>query len=313
MTKRKKSPLVWIVPVSISALSFLGLFISLVQNGNIYIPYISPPPTNHAQKHQVNMVSVQNAPKQSPGKNGEAKIENSPIAYNLIDKPVISVSAVEEITQSARPSTVTSSIRWPRLLESVPSEGYPVYNTLLNIVETWNPDVADAPEIFTETLQHFNYSDLRERNIAEQFRNAEIPFKLYDIPEIDKVVDLWSDTYLSEQLTGKHAHVEKSVNNHFMYWTAKRSQGKLKNWKAPTEIVSDMQFDEWLGLAKEADRSKLSNASAHYYFMSSSNPGDRGRTFVAKDMNMFSTAQENFFISNVRANKGIQVTILSYA
>lgn len=39
-----------------------------------------------------------------------------------------------------------------------------------------------------------------------------------------------------------------------------------------------------------------------YYYVS----GERDSTFIARDLKLFSTTQNNFFITNVKANKGIQ-------
>lgn len=36
--------------------------------------------------------------------------------------------------------------------------------------------------------------------MALSFREAEVPFKLYDIPDIEKVVNLWTDDYLKQQM-----------------------------------------------------------------------------------------------------------------
>jgi hypothetical protein len=65
---------------------------------------------------------------------------------------------------------------------------------------------------------HFNFSNPDELKIAEQFRNAEIPFKIYNAPNFDAAVDLWTPTYLNERLKRHHATVEKSKNNHFMFF-----------------------------------------------------------------------------------------------
>jgi hypothetical protein len=44
----------------------------------------------------------------------------------------------------------------------------------------------------------------------------------------------------------------------------------------------------------------------HTPLLSGSMKGDTGRSFVAKDLELFSTKQNNFFITNVKDNKGIQ-------
>jgi hypothetical protein len=54
------------------------------------------------------------------------------------------------------------------------------YDSLLNIVTNWGPDNPEIPATFKESLQHFNYSNPIERDIAYKFRDAEIPFKVYE-------------------------------------------------------------------------------------------------------------------------------------
>jgi len=83
-------------------------------------------------------------------------------------------------------------IEWPNLLDR-PIDSYPVFNSLLDIVTAWNPDDPDPPPVFRETLQHFNYSNPTERTMAESFRDAEIPFKVYDVPDVDEVTSKWTD------------------------------------------------------------------------------------------------------------------------
>ena len=115
-------------------------------------------------------------------------------------------------------------------------DSYPSYTPLLSIIEQWNPDNPDPPAIFQETLQHFNYSNPRERAMAEIYRNEEKPFKIYGIPEFNVVVDKWTDQYLSEQMrTQGSQHVEKSSSNHFMFWNARGRS--VRNYKPPTEFV----------------------------------------------------------------------------
>ena len=198
---------------------------------------------------------------------------------------------------------ILSNIEWPPLLSSPDDSVYPVYTSLFKIVQNWSPDDPELPTNFKETLQHFNYSNPVERGYAEKFRNAEVPFKLYDVPEFAAVAALWTDEYLLENLQGHEQHVEKSENNHFMYWTPRGKPDP--DWEAPTEIVK-MSFPEWLKIAKEADKIKLQNDTEHYYFMTSSPARDDRQYFVSRDLDLFATSENNFFITNVPANKGIQ-------
>jgi hypothetical protein len=84
-----------------------------------------------------------------------------------------------------RTSNAASSIEYPKMIDS-PTH-YPLYKPLLDIIREWNPDDPEIPSSFTETLQHFNYSCPVEREIAAKFRDAEVPFKLYDIPNVNEV------------------------------------------------------------------------------------------------------------------------------
>lgn len=194
-------------------------------------------------------------------------------------------------------------VQWPSLAHYNQYQ-YPRYKTLLDVVSSWNPDHPDPPRNFTETLQHFNYSNPQERKMAEIYRNAEVPFKLYDVPEIDRVSRKWSNSYLSLMMSNERIHVEKSKSNHFMYWTNSR-RGLPKDFVPPTELI-DMKFDDWLAIATHADQYKLTNESSHYYYMVGSRPGDKKNSFVARDLPLFSTGSPNFFITNPSANKGIQ-------
>jgi hypothetical protein len=103
------------------------------------------------------------------------------------------ITMEDRLMQPNRKSlTHPDSIEWPNLLDR-PIDSYPVFNSLLDIVTAWNPDNPDPPPIFRETLQHFNYSNPVERAMAETFRDSEIPFKVYDVPEVDEVTSKWTD------------------------------------------------------------------------------------------------------------------------
>jgi hypothetical protein len=99
------------------------------------------------------------------------------------------------IDSTIMPYQRESYIKWPSLTPYLKAQ-YPQYRPLLTVIQMWNPDVPDHPDQFVETLQHFNYSDPKERQLAEAYRNAEVPFKLYDIPDIEHVRRLWSREYL---------------------------------------------------------------------------------------------------------------------
>jgi Cupin-like domain len=192
----------------------------------------------------------------------------------------------------------------PDLLMEPPETGYPVYASLLETVSRWNPDDPEPPTTFKETIQRFNYSDELERSYAEKFRNAELPFKIYDIPNVLEVTRKWNDEYLKQKMRFVAAHVEESKTNHFMYWNGNRDR-IFRKYVPPTDIIT-MKFDEWLEVAKKADETKSTNSTTHYYFMTGVGAGDNLRSYISQDLSIFSSRKNNFFVSNVAANKGIQ-------
>mmetsp|Transcript_25690 Transcript_25690/g.42865 ORF Transcript_25690/g.42865 Transcript_25690/m.42865 type:complete len:384 (+) Transcript_25690:109-1260(+) len=192
----------------------------------------------------------------------------------------------------------------PPLVETPPIAENMPFTSLYNIVDKWNPDHPEIPSDFKETLQHFDYGNIEERAMAEKFRNAELPFKLFNVTDFNDVANLWTDDYLSHQFSTKRSnHVEQSKNNHFMFW--KQHKKGRSGFKPPTKVIG-MKFDEWLVKAKDADKNGLDANSPHFYFMSSAPPRDHGRTFISRDLKLFSTTKNNFFITDVKQNKGIQ-------
>jgi hypothetical protein len=195
----------------------------------------------------------------------------------------------------------------PELTLSPPaSEKQLPYESLLTIIERWNPDDPNVPADFKERIQHFDYSKPEERAQAAAYRDAELPFKLYNVPEFNDVSFKWDDSYLNNNLNSiqGRVHVEKSKSNHFMFW-AMRGFRSVPNFKPPTELTP-MTFQEWLKLAQLADRHTLDANKTHFYFMTGADAHENGRTFISRDLSLFSTKKANFFITNPAANKGIQ-------
>jgi hypothetical protein len=201
---------------------------------------------------------------------------------------------------SLQPFHKESSIIWPELREYSP-ESYPEYRSLLTHLENWNPDQPQQPNSFLETLQHFNYSDPDERAMAEKYRNAEVPFKLYDIPELDRVRRRWDESYLTRAMRFEWPRVEESTDNHFMFFIEKA----FPHWKPPQRVTT-MSFTHWSHLAHEADILSLPSNASHFYYVLGSRPHDTSSSFIARDLSFFSTQTENFFVTSVKSNKGIQ-------
>lgn len=181
---------------------------------------------------------------------------------NIYELDILINKSAHEKRLYSKKDTITS---YPPLPTSENDYKISYPSSLLDIIKAWNPDNADSPKSFREQLFHFNYSNPEERKIAEIFRNKELPFKVYDIPEFEYAILKWDDAYLTKQLEKESSHVEESTTNHFMFW---KSNGKsMKNWKQPTKYVS-MNFPTWLNYAREADRTKLTAVRINTFIFS---------------------------------------------
>lgn len=194
---------------------------------------------------------------------------------------------------------LSTKITYP-LVQELNMATYPKYERFDHVIERWNPDDSELPVTFTETLQHFDYSKPEERAMAQKYRDEEVPFKLYNVPEVDAVSLKWTDEYLQRNLDAFGFRVERSANNHFMFYHAN------KNVKPPSDIVR-MSFNEFRELARVADTEKLDSEQPHHYISTGTGRYDKDSdNFFTRDMKFFSTHKPNFFITSPKENKGIQ-------
>ena len=120
------------------------------------------------------------------------------------------------------------------------------------------------------------------------------------------MVTKWTDEYLLTMLADDTAiNTLVSKDNHFMYWTGKKEDSN--KYSNPMDHVQ-MPFRAWLQLATDAEQNKLPNDSKHYYFRKNEPSGMKSKksTFIGKDISIFSSTTDNFFVSDVSKNKGIQ-------
>ena len=84
---------------------------------------------------------------------------------------------------------------------SLPDKYYPNMYYMTDILNHWNTDVTEIPPFHHDTLCHFDYSDPSQLELAFAYRQAEVPFVVYNVPEVDSVVRKWSDLeYLRNRL-----------------------------------------------------------------------------------------------------------------
>ena len=206
--------------------------------------------------------------------------------------------------------------RYPELMARPPVDDpslYPPLQTLGRILNRWPQDDLDRPpDVLEEALMHFDYSDPMERAAAVRFRDAELPFKVYNVPELDAATAKWADDdYVGRQFAGHKIHgvAQESTDHFFSFF-------RNDNWNVevmgpPPSVDTDFSFTQWARHARFADTFGLDPQSTHYYWQSGVPQNERFHSqrtwsFVSKDLPSFSDTEPNFFAFNPKEQKGIQ-------
>lgn len=220
--------------------------------------------------------------------------------------------------------TDPNKYRYPPKQMSPPVQGgYPSLRTLEDIMKKWHQD-QDCKDVITETLIHFNYSDPNDLAAATLFRDAALPFKLYDVPEITTAGEKWTDHYLMQNFGHegkKHKHrseqgnvlasgnAQESPNNFFAFLIPKLWD--VDDMGLPPVRNNDWSFAEWAEHARYADTIGLSSGQPHFYWQSGCPPEERHYTaakwtFITRDLREMSATNETFLVFHPDLQKGIQ-------
>jgi Cupin-like domain len=226
---------------------------------------------------------------------------------------------------------------YPPRLERPPLDGsYPPLAKLETLMQEWPQDqdfvtvspVDNSRRTIRETLQHFNYSDPDQLKMATLFRDAELPFKLYGVPDVDAASHKWTDDYVAAMF-GDHASgmfersvvidkervplakgtAQESRTNYFAFFVAKAWDLEQMGL-APTRN-NDWSYQTWAQHAVYADAVSLPASQPHFYWQAGVPPEERHLDrskwcFISRDLPSLSSAQENFFVFHVQEQKGIQ-------
>jgi len=206
------------------------------------------------------------------------------------------------------------------LMDSPPARGYPQMSSLADMMRDW-PQTQDYEGIFSEKLLRFNYSNPSERAAAERFRDEELPFKVYDIPSITRTSRKWKDDdYIDDNFMKKrdrykrsvglaHGNAQESPNHYFAFFVPEK--WSIAALGLPPIRNTNMTYSEWAEHARYADAVGLKGDQPHYYWQAGVPAEERHhererQTFITKDMPLFSTTEDNFFVFEVESQKGIQ-------
>jgi hypothetical protein len=153
----------------------------------------------------------------------------------------------------------------------MPEPDYPKTYDMKKLLDNWNTDDTDIPPFHYNSLCYFDYQT--ELDKAINYRDAELPFVVYNNPEVDAVVERWGDlNYMNKKIgPSKKYKTATSKDNHFMYYHGGKNR-KNKDWVdqhgrpwEPPTADTDMTFEEWLNVAVDNHNKSLSERK-HFYF-----------------------------------------------
>jgi hypothetical protein len=164
----------------------------------------------------------------------------------------------------------------PTLLGSVKD---PTYFKLGDLLSDWNPDdtspsrwlASKAHPSKGNGLARFDYSDPKQQEIALQYRDQEIPFVVYNVPDLDKAI---TETFTGPKLIANIGQgritVERINSNNYLYYHAKKIsmvRKRYPDWSPPQEDV-EMTYPQFLTevAAAEARPDYVNSSIPLYYF-----------------------------------------------
>jgi len=181
-----------------------------------------------------------------------------------------------------------------------PRRSYPITYDMKRVLDNWNPDDTNIPPTHFNSICRFDYQ--KEFHKALNYRNAEKPFIVYNVPEVDEVVQKWSDLDHLNRLVGanKMHGAETSSDNHFMYWR-EISKKKMKELKyTPPTGHKDITFVDWLKNAVINNNKSLVDREHLYLRVNGKRKGDP----IFNELPFFNPV-ESLFIVDPDEQRGI--------
>lgn len=208
-------------------------------------------------------------------------------------------------------------------LQASPPDEYPFMEPMDELMKRWPQDDLDNPPTpFVEQLMHFNFSDPKQRKMAINYRDAELPFKVYDVPELIEAGKKWTDEYVASNFDGdgsffghknkmprSNGNCQESHDNFFAFFTP--MGWHMSSMGPPPYRNNDWTYEKWAKHARYADATSLSFDQPHFYWQSGIPKTERFDperewTFVSRDLPSFSSVDANFFVFHPDEQKGIQ-------
>ena len=201
----------------------------------------------------------------------------------------------------------------------IPLGDYPYLQPLEAILREWPQDDIDhPPSPIMEHLMVFDYQNPEHQEAAKRFRDAELPFKVTNVPEVIEAGKKWTDEYVSrnfdltlEELGSPLAKgtCQQSQSNFFAFFNNKH--WNVDTMGPPPSRDTDLSFALWAKHARYADKVGLPPDAAHYYWQAGVPAVERRRpykqwVFISRDLPSFSSPKDTFFAFDTEKSKGIQ-------
>ena len=226
----------------------------------------------------------------------------------------------------------THEYEYPDVIPEPPRGGsYPPFETLGDLLKAWPQNDVDTPPFpFVERLQHFDFTDPKQLEMAKRYRDIEFPFKLTNVPELIAANAKWTDDYLTfnfdrnrrglrhtdqkkfeqyKHIPASDGHCQEGVDSFFAFFNGKRWD--TSSMGPPPTLDNDFTFTKWSKHARYADSARLDISKTHYYYQAGVNAMERGLpkeewTMISVDLPSFSDPEPNFISFNPAEQKGIQ-------
>lgn len=198
---------------------------------------------------------------------------------------------------------------YPPLQEAPPPRGYPQMTPLGDLMKAWDQD-ADNTGTIAETLLHFDFTNPDQLKMAERFRDAMVPFKLVNVPELVAAGQKWTDDYVAQGFAFSHnGQCQESPNHFFAFFT--KPKWDEKHMGLPPSRNNDWDYARWAAHARYADAAPLAADQPHYYWQAGVTPEERFEpvedwSFISKDLPSWSATEQNFIMFHLESQKGIQ-------
>jgi len=230
--------------------------------------------------------------------------------------------AIVDKDPNARPNYVNyvhHKYNYPEKLSEPPELGkYPRMRTYKEIMDTWPQDNLDnPPDVLEEDLMHFDWNIPADMEAAVKFREAKLPFKVRNVPEILEATKKWTDEYLAAQfdkMSGGNGpqstgRCNEGPNNFFAFFNAPR--WSIEDYGLAPTRDNDFTFERWAKHSQYADRVGLNPDLPHFYWQSGVTKEERHQdysqwTFVSRDLTSWSSTEEAFVTFHPELQKGIQ-------